>query len=460
MKSFSEFSKEYDQRPEFSSQRTLSSLDFYKHDFLYSKTICEKLLSEQLVYTPKTQYSIGDFHQDKLQSLLERLNQQDQTLLVSDFNDCFKVHDIQHRWTRMYKAQLFEKNDPNIDNGNNELLVLVYLDKKIQKGNFKSIVEDLDYQPSDRIKHKGEIDIKAMRDWVGDDRDWDWSCRENAMLIWEKFGRRLPHFEFHHRSVLSEAIRERGRRLSHMHDDKWNTSDIYFIKPNIKPLNKFTTIESYNEYIGSDEDVIGVSLKKDEKSQMGSYSLARMCKEFALEYLDHKMFKLVNKGSYNTEYNKKIKQFVISIRDKCQDKLKVVEFVPDIDDKHIDQTISNIRANTQYYYRSILPSLNWLDQMKSFDQLQKYTGILVTTAIGRNPNACPHWQINAKRLEHVRPIDENTKWELNSVTIPLSGSPEVRIEGLLDGNVIDGRLRVRNGSGPNMTTRLRKYQSN
>ena len=103
MKSFSEFSKDYNQRPEFSSQRTLSSLDFYKHDFLYSKTTCEKLLSEHLVYTPKTQYSSGGFHHDTLRRLWERLNEKDQTILVPASNYCLKCHDIQERRKRLIK---------------------------------------------------------------------------------------------------------------------------------------------------------------------------------------------------------------------------------------------------------------------------------------------------------------------------------------------------------------------
>ena len=461
MKSFSEFSKEYDQRPEFSSQRTLSSLDFYKHDFLYSKTICEKLLSEQLVYTPKTQYSIGDFHQDKLQSLLERLNEQDQTLLVSDFNECFKVHDIQHRWTRLIKETAKEgkiKFTAREIEIYGELAVLLYIDHFLVTGTIGDLVTGINgYQPSNRIVCESRKKLKRSFDFIADKKSWNQSCKNNAKLIIDKIGRRnLELCELHHNSKLVEQLRAKGGNLSGKNRDKWNPSDIWLIRKDLDiDISKIQwNLEQLNGHLESSDDFVGVSLKKNERSPLGSVALS-ILNQIA-NYDEIK--KIQNTTSQRMDYN----QWIIDLVKQLIPKMK--DFKIEFLDWHNFTNLDKLRLyskiikpnKSSYYYRNIITVLNQLNTFGSYAELSKSMRNAFTTAMSEDEKSSKFIIANGVTIRDVR-YDPLKSWELKKIDFDLSTTSTVKIYAEYDNQEYCGEVRTTDASGlPRIFIRLIK----
>lgn len=429
MKSFSEFLKEYDQRPEFSSQRTLSSLDFYKHDFLYSKTVCEKLLSEQLVYTPKTQYSIGDFHQDKLQSLLERLNQQDQTLLVSDFNDCFKVHDVQHRWTRLIKETARNPNSPSetFMTAAGELGVLMYIDAYLDNGSInETSLVDNGYWPSNRIKRRVDSSqIAQYIKWLNQDNNlstqWNQSCIDNAKLIIDYVGvNQLKKLELHFRSTLVSKLESIGKQLTEYdHAAKWNPSDVWIVQPGTDVADvEYCTLETFNRRISSMKDVVGISLKENGKARKGSTSIS------AITELDEqgRFADVEFTTKKNDHYNQMIKQLILKLRDKAKN-LKLV-FDGDIYN-NLDNYIDRLKpGRSSTYYRNVLITLyqfNLMPNLKTFAPLLQQCFL---KAIGRGSKSPTFLLSNGKTIRRLSPSDE--PWEYVRTEFNLL-SPSIKV---------------------------------
>lgn len=82
-------------------------------------------------------------------------------------------------------------------------------------------------------------------------------------------------YTIHHKSKRFNDIKNHGSKLSKLKADKWNPADLFFIKKNnrISDKLKLKSILRFNNYISSNYEVIGISLKESESGALqGSVS--------------------------------------------------------------------------------------------------------------------------------------------------------------------------------------------
>lgn len=82
-------------------------------------------------------------------------------------------------------------------------------------------------------------------------------------------------YTIHHKSKRFNDIKNHGSKLSKLKADKWNPADLFFIKKNnrISDKLKLKSILRFNNYISSNYEIIGISLKESEKGALqGSVS--------------------------------------------------------------------------------------------------------------------------------------------------------------------------------------------
>ena len=85
----------------------------------------------------------------------------------------------------------------------------------------------------------------------------------------------FDRYTIHHKTKRFNDIKNHGSKLANLNQDKWNPADLFFIKKNnrISDKLKLKSILRFNNYISSNYEVIGISLKESESGALhGSIS--------------------------------------------------------------------------------------------------------------------------------------------------------------------------------------------
>ena len=103
-----------------------------------------------------------------------------------------------------------------------------------------------------------------------------WNCGNTIVKNFDKITfLDFDRYTIHHKTKRFNDIKNHGSKLANLNQDKWNPADLFFIKKNNKISDKLKlkSIFRFNNYISSNYEVIGISLKESESGALhGSIS--------------------------------------------------------------------------------------------------------------------------------------------------------------------------------------------
>lgn len=151
--------------------------------------------------------------------------------------------------------------------------VLIY--NRISKSQF--LEDNYNKKIFKQIKTPTDIDkVVEFLKLVPEKFDICWNCG-NAIV--KNFGKitflDFDRYTIHHKTKRFNDIKNHGSKLANLNQDKWNPADLFFIKKNNKISDKLKlkSIFRFNNYISSNYEVIGISLKESESGALhGSIS--------------------------------------------------------------------------------------------------------------------------------------------------------------------------------------------
>lgn len=282
-----------------------------------------------------------------------------------------------------------------------EVGVLILVDMILQKSN--SLPE---YTPSKRLSVTTDID--SVKTFLLENKDWFNSCMSSAKTIISSFPD-IKKYTMHHDDTKFNSIRSKGKKLSKASTaDKWNPSDIYFIKN--YNLN-FNDIFTFNDYVSNEKNMIGISLKKGSKEAMhGSYSLANLSSMYGIPFV---------KSTFNSIEDAKPeiqKLFNSMLSRKYYVKTKA---------KTIEEGVNSLEPKSTNFLISIIPQLHFFSKVKK-DELEEILKTAILTSMSMAPFSCKHWKLEGKVLTSI-PKD-NKVVEIGKIILPLNGDINTLIE--------------------------------
>lgn len=151
--------------------------------------------------------------------------------------------------------------------------VLIY--NRISKSQF--LEDNYNKKIFKQIKTPTDIDkVIEFLKLVPEKFDICWNCGNTIVKNFEKMTfLDFDRYTIHHKTKRFNDIKNRGSKLANLNQDKWNPADLFFIKKNNKISDKLKlkSIFRFNNYISSNYEVIGISLKESESGALhGSIS--------------------------------------------------------------------------------------------------------------------------------------------------------------------------------------------
>lgn len=151
--------------------------------------------------------------------------------------------------------------------------VLIY--NRISKSQF--LEDNYNKKIFEQIKTPTDIDkVIEFLKLVPEKFDICWNCGNTIVKNFDKITfLDFDRYTIHHKSKRFNDIKNRGSKLANLNQDKWNPADLFFIKKNNKISDKLKlkSIFRFNNYISSNYEVIGISLKESESGALhGSIS--------------------------------------------------------------------------------------------------------------------------------------------------------------------------------------------
>lgn len=321
-----------------------------------------------------------------------------------------------------------------------EIGPLIYLAMLIdQNADSKNLdISNVDLKKLSRIKTGSAEDIRGTIKFLAGDKSWEESCKQQAIDIYKKFGDKLNQYDFHHGTSEFKQIKNTGASLSGISADKWNPSDIFFIK-SLK-LNGIDNIVELNDYVGSHDDIIGVSLKKGESD-------ARMGK-FAIENVYKLMGALTIKGHDQIIKNAKlngdqIKEIIAALKQIKALKSPKVYFCTTRDGKlkdGITTCLKNAKIEGKNFGKSYFRVVSFLSNFKTQQDLEDTMFLMLEVAKSQASVSCPHYKW-ASKLFLVEPGLIRDKYEFKKLRIPVDGDMSAVCEVIYDGARLKMQIR-------------------
>ena len=151
--------------------------------------------------------------------------------------------------------------------------VLIY--NRISKSQF--LEDNYNKKIFKQIKTPTDIDkVIEFLKLVPEKFDICWNCGNTIVKNFDKITfLDFDRYTIHHKTKRFNDIKNHGSKLANLNQDKWNPADLFFIKKNNKISDKLKlkSILRFNNYISSNYEVIGISLKESESGALhGSIS--------------------------------------------------------------------------------------------------------------------------------------------------------------------------------------------
>ena len=151
--------------------------------------------------------------------------------------------------------------------------VLIY--NRISKSQF--LEDNYNKKIFKQIKTPTDIDkVIEFLKLVPEKFDICWNCGNTIVKNFDNITfLDFDRYTIHHKTKRFNDIKNHGSKLANLNQDKWNPADLFFIKKNnrISDKLKLKSILRFNNYISSNYEVIGISLKESESGALhGSIS--------------------------------------------------------------------------------------------------------------------------------------------------------------------------------------------
>ena len=310
-------------------------------------------------------------------------------------------------WTKVDKSKYSKiKSTGGSDKTSlQEVGFLLALDSLV---NSKKTLDLATYLPSKKLKTKASY--KDVVNFLAENDDWYKASIDGAEKVAGNF-KQLTSYEFHHDTTEFNKIRKLGKKLSGLsNEDKWNPADVYLIKRLNLPTDN---IIEYNEYIFSDGDVIGISLKKSEKEALHGAVALNVISE---------MFKGPKYSAKFTELDDKC-QANITKNVKALKKSKIPVFIH-ADDARLSHTIPAIKPESKNYFKSVPVALEFLAD--NTDKIEEIAKAAILSAMSISPLSCAHWKLQGGDLS-IMPSGQQLV-EIIRLRIKLNGDTDTLID--------------------------------
>jgi len=386
-----------------------TNADIPKHDYMYVKAVLDDLKPDPDILKKAQQY-MNSNDISKLTELLKSLN-----------------------WTKIdkspYSGKGSSRTPPVTDESEQGVLLFLELFvagvlKPSQETYEPVFCNHLDIFKFSKTKLTDQEISKSIA-FLKSKEDWASSCFSSAYAIYTMFKGSLRDYTFHQNSQTFNTIRTLGSNLSKLKADKWNPADVYLIHKtfNISEI-KFLSLGELNSYLGSNEKVIGISLKKsNELANHGKASLSlttykkRIPKRFSITVKDHKTKVTTITKDGQTMLN----EYMTTISQRFDNLYYRSNEGPIFDQ------IRTATIKSDNYDKSLPVILDWICQHTNQADLEDSIKALVYHALSLNLLSCPHLKCYGSDKTIVQ-VGEKPDVAINKIFFKLNGDTDVIFE--------------------------------
>lgn len=288
---------------------------------------------------------------------------------------------------------------------------------------------------------------------------WNDQCRNAAQAILKVIPQiKTGNYEYHQGGDLFNSLRKKGQTLSKIPGaaDKWNPSDIYFIKKGFD-LSKYKTIEDLNGELGNFDKVIGVSLKGSSAGH-GAISLNNIFKFLGLKTPSVSEMKIKDNKLNDKqiiEY-KKLMKGVKAAAKHCPFKQGVIVYINNFCkyklSKDIDEMIKHLEIESENWGNSIPITLAFLAELTSKELWERFAFWSYSLASSQLAVSASYYKADGNgncKLIQSGGLDPD-KFECKVCRIPLSKETNIIFDAVYDGAPQKLQFRSKGGK-PQMT---------
>lgn len=318
-----------------------------------------------------------------------------------------------------------------------------------------------------KIKTDKDDDIKKTFEWLEASMHkkggWCEQCKNSALGILSKIPQiKTTAYEYHQGGVLFNTLRTTGSKLSRIpgQPDKWNPSDIYFVKSNITvdKIKKFKDIHTLNTWLGEFDECIGVSLKGAESAHGGS--AMRNIFEFIGVSTNFEKWNVAKDKKLTPQQKKKFKAMLKNLKSKADMlpfekgcKLYITKGTKyDLDlkiDNMLDLYVVGNGRSSKNWFQSLPVILQMFEALDTKDKWQNFVTSAFCLATSQVSVSAKHYKADGQGhcvLINPGGIDASLI-KPRLLRIPLSGEMDAIMEVVYAGTVYKLQIRSK-GSLP------------
>lgn len=491
--------------------------DWDKHDYLYTKELIRDLENGEQIAVDQTaanklkRFKLGetinkeDFVPQELNKIIKAFNEEKyDTVSYDDFNSAFKHKDkVPTIFIKLSKLPYSQgrKGNTTVQQENGFAIWLDYL-----VNNNKTAGERFDrsqYKPSDKLRLSEDSNKQAAMiddaiNFMADDKTWDDANKKCALKLLQyckSLNVNLDKYYIHRGTDLFKKIKKVGATLAVLNADKWNPADVMLIKneqsvaSKLDQFAKDKNIAEYNRFIGSNDDVIGISLKKGDTGALhGSFAVNQLTEflgqhgKSAIDWKDFKSTVITTRtddwGIFQClktlhdisdvikpeDRDEKLHRAIIYINPgklgsntptikQLVDRLTAV-ISPNGDKQNTDVGLNAIKKNIdkQSFIRSFPAALKFLTHAyQNKERLEEAIETAYCIAGSMHEKCCPHLKVTSDSIKQINK-DAVTSVQLNKIVVPLDGSIHILFDLMVvhqDGHESPIKLQLRSkGSAP------------
>lgn len=318
----------------------------------------------------------------------------------------------------------------------------------------------------DNIFTKNQNFIGETLEWLKiNEKDWNTQCKKSAETIIARIPQlRSGKYNLHQGGDLFTRIKKVGLKLSKLPgaEDKWNPSDIFFVRPNFNPDN-YKSLTEYNAVFAEAKEVIGVSLKKGEDaggSAHGAISLGNLFKYIGVKAPTPTKMSLKD-GKLDLKQTKIIKNLLSGVK-KAASNCPYLGGVLIYDNKNnfklrtdnpsVDEVLGAMKSQSSNWGVSIPHSLSFLEVLKTPQNWEDFAYMCYCIATSQTDVSAFHYKVAGTSFYEMNKNKLNPNlFYCSCCRIPLDGSTNIIFDCSYAGENKKLQLRSKDNSAPQIT---------
>lgn len=286
---------------------------------------------------------------------------------------------------------------------------------------------------------------------------WNEQCKNSAEAIvgsLQSMNINVSNHKLHQGGSLFDNLRSLGKKLSGLSTaDKWNPSDIYFIKQNINSAPSFKTVEELNSYLATFTDIIGVSLK-GSSALHGAIALNSIFDKIKeLRKPNVKEWKVGK--TLTPEQKKEFKSLLNKVKSAAKSCPYEVNLYLSNKTKYnlstnMDEMLNNMNISSENWGQSIPITLAYLAQLNTEQLWEKFIFRGYCLASSQTYESAQYLKADGRgHIEIIKPGVNEADFKCFQCRIPLSGETNVVFEAQYNGEPLKLQFRSK-GSKPQL----------